>query len=283
MIRNNFFSSLCIPAFVTFFMVSLVNADTETFDKTYDVSSGTRLEIRNRNGDIDIQGWNRSQIKVHATKKTKWGGKLKNVEIQVSQGADFMIETVDLVKNPRVIVSYDLRVPVNVVVKLVRTANGKIELEAIHGDTKVETSNGKIVIKDTVGDIDAHTSNGPIEVNDVEGFVSAHTNNGAINVKGATGVIELISSNGAIETEVHAIGENGLRVRTNNGAIVLNIISNLNADLEAKTSNGKIKLDGLEVLVKEISKSALHGKIGNGGKKISCKTSNGSILLKKLE
>ena len=283
MIRKSIFSSLCITAFVTFFIVSLVSADTETFDETYEVSSGTQFEIRNRNGNVNIQGWDRSQIKVHATKKIHWGGKLENVEIQVSQGSDFKIETIYLVKNPRVSVSYDLRVPVNVVVKLVRTSNGKIELEATHGDTEVETSNGKIEVKDAVGDIDAHTSNGAIEIKDVKGFVSAHTSNGAINVERATGVVELETSNGAIETEVPAIGENGLRVRTSNGTIELNLASDLNVDLEAKTSNGKIKLDDLEVIVKEISKNTLRGKIGEGGKKISCRTSNGRIVLKKLK
>ena len=89
--------NLSITAFVTFFIVSLVGADTETFDETYEVSSGTRFEIHNRNGSVNIQSWDRSQIKVHATKKTKWGGKLKNVEIHVSQDADFKIETIHLV------------------------------------------------------------------------------------------------------------------------------------------------------------------------------------------
>ena len=74
-----------------------------------------------------------------------------------------------------------------------------------------------------------------------------------------------------------------MRVSTSNGAIELNLASDLNADLEAKTSNGKIKLDDLEVVVKEISKNILRGKIGKGGKKISCQTSNGGIVLKKLK
>ena len=115
------------------------------------------------------------------------------------------------------------------------------------------------------------------------GDIDAHTSDGAINVEGATGVVELVTSNGPIKTEVPAIGENGLRVRTSNGAIKLNLASDLNVDLEAKTSNGKIKLDELEVVVKEISKNTLRGKIGKGGKKISCRTSNGGIVLKKLK
>ncbi len=77
--------------------------------------------------------------------------------------------------------------------------------------------------------------------------------------------------------------QSGLRVRTSNGAIELNLASDLNVELEAKTSNGKIKLEDLEVVVKEISKNTLRGKIGRGGKKISCRTSNGGIVLKKFK
>ena len=87
---------------------------------------------------------------------------------------------------------------------------------------------------------------------------------------------------GTPETDVPDIGENGARIRTSNGAIELNLSSELNVNLEAKTSNGKVKLDGIEVTVNEISKNTLNGKIGQGGKKISCKTSNGSITLRKL-
>ncbi len=102
-------------------------------------------------------------------------------------------------------------------------------------------------------------------------------------MEGADGVIELETSNGAIEAEVPAIGDNGLRVRTNNGKIELYLASDLNVDIEAKTSNSDIELDEIEVIAQEISRNWLRGKIGNGGKKLSIKTSNGGITLRKLE
>ena len=283
MIQKSIFTNLFITMFITFFIVSSASADTETFDETYEVSFGTLFEIRNHNGSINIQGWDRNQIKVHATKKTKRGGKLENVDIQVSHGENFKIETIHVVKNPRVSVSYDIRLPVNVKVILVKTSNGKITLEATYGDTEVKTSNGTIEIEDAVGDINVHTSNGAIVIKAVKGYVRAYTSNGTINVKNVTGVAELETSNGAIKTDVPAVGENGLRIRTSNGAIELNLGRDLDVDLEVRTSNGKIKFDDLEVVVNEISKNAFSGKIGKGGKKISCRTSNGSIVLKALK
>lgn len=272
---------LCI-AVAGLFIVPAIGAETETFDRVYDVSPGTIFEILNRDGSIDISGWDQSRIKIHAVKKTRWGGKLENVAVEVSTGADFRVETIHVVRNPKVSVSYDIKVPFNVIVKSVGTSNGAIELKGSHGDTEISTSNGTIEVEDSKGDIDASTSNGTIKIKDVTGYVSARTSNGSIRVERTTGVVVLETSNGTIETDVRGVGENGLRVRTSNGAIELNIDPALDIDLEAKTSNGKITVKDLEVVVQEISKTSLRGRLGEGGKKVSCRTSNGAIELSSL-
>jgi DUF4097 and DUF4098 domain-containing protein YvlB len=102
-------------------------------------------------------------------------------------------------------------------------------------------------------------------------------------VESVDGVIELETSNGAIEAEVPAIGDNGLFVRTNNGKIELYLAADLNVDIEAKTSNSDIELDQIEVVAQQISRNRLRGRIGLGGKKISCRTSNGAIRLGRLK
>ena len=273
---------LCITGILNFILVSSVIAVTETFEETYEIASGSVFEIRNRDGKIRIEGWNGGQVNVRAVKESRWGGKLDNVKIQVLPGEHFSIETIHLVDNPKVSVSFDIQVPIDVKIERVITSNGKIVLDRTHGDTTVESSNGKIEIEDAVGNISASTSNGAISINRVKGFVSAETSNGAIEVEGVEGVVSLETSNGAISADVPAIGNNGLRVRTNNGKIEINLASDLNADIEAKTSNSNIELDGIEVVAREISRSRLRGKIGEGGKKIICKTSNGAIILGKL-
>lgn len=274
---------LWFTCLLSLIVVSSVMADSETFDETYKIMPGSVFEIRNRDGKIRVEGWDRDQVKVHAIKTTRWGGKLDNVKIQVRPGKNISVETVHLVNNPKVSVAYDVRVPISVKVERVITSNGKIVLTKTYGDAEVETSNGKIVIDDVVGNISASTSNGAIEISQVKGFVSAETSNGAIDVEGVEGVTSLETSNGAIKAEVPAIGNSGLRVRTNNGKIKLDLASDLNADIEAKTSNSDIELDEIEVIAREISRNRLQGKIGKGGKKISCKTSNGAIVLGRLK
>ena len=264
-------------------IVPVANAETESFEKAYEVNPGTRFEILNRDGGIDITGWGQNSIEIHAVKKTRWGGKLENVSIEVSPGQDFRVETIHVVRNPKVSVRYDIKVPFNVVIKSVQTSNGEIELEGTHGDTEIITSNGTIEVEDAEGDINASTSNGTIEIKGVNGYVNARTSNGAISVEQTKGVVDLETSNGAIEVEVRGVRGKGTRLRTSNGAIELKIDAMLNIDLDAKTSNGKITVEDLEVVVQEISKTSLRGRLGEGGSRVSCRTSNGAIELRSLK
>ena len=249
----------------------------------YFVSPGTGFDILYRVGLFDISGWVQDWLIIHAVKKTRWGGKLENVAIEVLSGADFRVETIHVVRNPKVSVNYDIKVPFNVVVKSIQTSNGAIDLEETRGDTEIRTSNGTIEVEGSEGNIGANTSNGSIEIEDVKGYVSARTSNGSISIEGTTGIVELETSNGTIDAEVREVGEHGTRLRTSNGAIKVEIDPALNIDLEAKTSNGKISVEDLEVVVKEMSKTALRGKLGDGGRKVSCRTSNGAIKLKILK
>ena len=130
MFRKTILFCLCI-AVAGLFIVPAIGAETETFDRVYDVSPGTIFEILNRDGSIDISGWDQSRIKINAVKKTRWGGKLENVTIEVSTGADFRVETIHVVRNPKVSVDYDIKVPFNVIVKSVGTSNGAIELSGL--------------------------------------------------------------------------------------------------------------------------------------------------------
>lgn len=283
MTRKSSFLPVMVISLFLFFALSAANAATETFDETYHVKPGTRLELRNRNGSVTIQGWGQPNVKVTAEKETRWGGKLKNVEIKVTLGETMTIETIHLVKNPKVSVAYDVRVPTGVIVGEVRTSNGKIEINGTQGNATVETSNGKIEIENVRGDIEARTSNGKIEIEDVDGLVSAETSNGNIEIENVGGIQNAETSNGSIEAEIPAIHDDDIRIRTSNGPIQLYLSPDLNANIEVKTSNGKIAVRNLEIVTSDISETKLTGKIGNGGPTLYGKTSNGSIEILRLD
>lgn len=277
--------SMCVAVtmlFLLFFGMSTVYADTETFHETYEVSSGTPLTVLNKNGAIRISVWDKDSVDVVAEKKTQLGGNLNNVKIEVTVGETMTIETVYLVKNPRVSVKYTISVPAQVVVESVKSSNGAITLNEVSGDVTAETSNGVIEITGNKGNVNAKTSNGAIELNRIDGYVEARTSNGTIRIAGVSGLVAAETSNGSISTEVPDI-QNDTHIKTSNGPIKVYLPAELDANLELKTSNGKIGLHEIEILTSEVSETSLKGRIGDGGSLLYIKTSNGSIDVYRLE
>jgi len=238
-------------------------AITEEFKETYEVESGTKLNVSNKNGGISISKWENSCVEVFAIKKTYLNeDELKKVEIIINRENDeFNIKTEYLTKNPKVSVSYEIKVPFGILVNDILTSNGKISLQGTTGNSILKTSNGKIFVRN------------------VDGIINAKTSNGKISILETKGIIQALTSNGKIEVELPDIIEQDIDISTSNGAIKIYLSPETNAELEMKTSNGKISLNDIKLVVSKISSTHVKGELGNGGNRINIRTSNGSINL----
>jgi DUF4097 and DUF4098 domain-containing protein YvlB len=242
---------------------------TEEFREAYEVSPGTKLQVINVNGDIELKKWDKDYVEVHATKKTNRDrDELAKVRVEVVTGDELEIRTEYLEKNAHVSVDYRVRVPGYVVVQKVSTSNGDIELKEIKGDAKVMTSNGDVDLKDVVG------------------IVQVQTANGGIDIRGATVIIEARTSNGDILAQIRQILDGGVEIATSNGSIDLFVSGKLNADLNCATSMGEVSIDDIGLQSRFTTRTGssvqLRGLIGKGGALIQVQTSNGDIRLKGL-
>lgn len=238
---------------------------TEEFRNTYEVESGTKLEVDNINGAITVTSWDNDQVEVYALMKTQYGqSELDKVSIEVSTGTKIVVKT----KHPtlgtaRVSVEYEIKVPAEVTVE------------------RLETTNGVIVLKGTTGDTTLHSSNGGITVKDVDGSVKASTSNGFIEIEDTTGVREVTTSNGWVKVEIPALS-NDLDIATTNGAVTAYVAADLDADVVMSTTNGKVSVHDIQLTIKESSATRLEGTLGDGGYDLTIETSNGNIDLYKL-
>ena len=276
---------------------------TEEFYQTYQPAKGLKVNVSNKNGKVVIQTWEEDYIDIYAIKKTRKNEKeLEKVEINLLEIDGLTIETKYLSEHPvpKVSVSYEIKVPEDVLLGDIQSSNGKIEIKGVRGESKLSTSNAKIIVYDFDGNLTLHTSNGPINVEDVTGTVTARTSNARITIEDVAKSVKATTSNGTIEIEdspiitevitsnakirVEIIDlENDVNFITSNGEIKLYFSSSLNANIEATTSNGRINLSDLEVITRSISKNSLSGRIGEGGYTIIARTSNASINLYSIE
>lgn len=245
---------------------SAMREETQEFHEVFAVKPDMSLSVKNKNGSVNIQTWDKDSIDVFALKKTRSGRReLKKVKIKIEQEDKILIRSDYTNMLARVSVNYEIKIPRTLVVDQVETANGSVNLTGVKGDVTAITSNGKVVL------------------NMVDGYVTATTQNGAIDINGATGVVKATTSNGRISAEVLGIRNSGADFTVSNGNIGIFIADGLDVDVEMGTTNGKIDVHDVKVETTESTRTRIKGKIGQGGPRIYARTTNGNIDLYRLE
>lgn len=238
----------------------------ESFHKALPLEASGRFILKNTNGDIRIETWNKAEVDISAEKIAR-GHKenLEKVTIEVS-GRDgaVMVDTVyPKFRNLRVSVSYTVKVPEGVRLETVRSTNGDVDLIGRYGDVKASSTNGDIRLTGAAAAAALGTTNGSINAAEIEGPVDAHTTNGRITVA----VRQL---------------KGDVTARTTNGSITARLGGEINARLNVHTTNGHIETS-LPVTIKDLSQSRrrLEGTIGSGGPLIDLSTTNGSVTIER--
>ena len=222
-------------------------AITKEFNQSYPLQPGGSFELQNVNGTVEVQGWDRNEVEVHAVKTTKQKeSDLERVTIDVDAKPDAVSITTRYPQNEgvEVAVEYTIHVPRGAHLEHIGTVNGMLRIVGVEA---VE---------------DLHTVNGNIEVFEAGGSVHAHTTNGNVHLELA-----------------HLRDKNGATAETTNGSLVLAVPSNTQADLEARCLNGNFFSELPIALESSQRPREIHGKLGRGGVPIHLRTVNGGIRL----
>ncbi len=220
-------------------------AISKDFNQTYPLQPGGSFELQNVNGTVEVQGWDRDTVEIHAVKSAKQReSDLDRVSIEV----DAKPEAISLVtrypqdEGVEVVVNYTVRVPRGARVQHVGTVNGTLRVAGL----------------DAVEDL--HTVNGNIEVFESGGNVHAHTTNGSVQLELA---------------RLH--DKDGAAAETTNGSILLAIPTDTHADLEARSLNGSFSSELPLTMQGSQRPREVRGRLGNGGVPIRLNTVNGGI------
>ena len=301
------FCSLLLPAVVLVGCGDLGDFDRvkEDFHYSYAMDPGGRLDFDNRNGSVELAGWDRSTIDVSGTKSAPSREALRDVQIKVTVNGGNAVIATSWPENFRggYGVKFLVRVPRKTSLGRAQTTNGGVSIEDLEGGGTTTSTNGRIFLARTTGDFEARSTNASIEFDDCSGNMRAESTNGSIRARLKSGVVDARSSNGPIDlTLLSPPGDKSIRARTTNGSVTValaefhnNSVSmettngsvtvrlppDTDARLIADTSNANITNDlTLESHV-ESSRHHMSGNLGKGGPLISAHTSTGSIHIAK--
>src|SRR5258707_10194825 len=159
-------------------------AISKDFNQSYPLQPGGSLELQNVNGTVDVQGWDRNEIEVHAVKTAKEKeSDLERVSIEVDAKPEAISVATHYPQNEgvEVAVEYTVHVPRGARVEHIGTVNGTLRIAGVDSAEDLHTVNGNIEVYEGGGNVHAHTTNGNVHlelarIQDKKGATAETTN-----------------------------------------------------------------------------------------------------------
>lgn len=253
-------STLAIALTIALLSAGAASADSarDEFDQTFAFAAGSELTLRNTNGDVFIEAWDRDELQVRAVKRVKTRGSsaeeaLEELRIEIDvDGNGVEIDTIYPSwkrlfgwSGVSASVEYDVKIPKRADLRI-RTVNGEVEIAGVHGEIELSSTNGGLNVSESSGSVSASTTNGGIQV------------------------------------ELSEVSGSGMEFDTTNGGIRLHLPRSVQASISARTTNGSIETDFPISVSGTFRRNRLSGDINGGGPTIEMRTTNGSIRIRDL-
>ncbi|MCB0731870.1 MAG: hypothetical protein KDC88_12630 [Ignavibacteriae bacterium] len=234
----------------------------ENLVKTFPASPGENLQINTDPGNIDIETWDKNEVKIEVVSRKKY--EVENLVAEKSGNTiKFYLEVDDSWNNN---ITIKVKAPKKFNYDLESTG-GNINVGSdINGYLKAETEGGNINFANIIGEVNAETNGGNINGENVEANVKLHTNGGNIslgNIKKGKAEVDTYGGNisvGSVSSDLSAkthggsisVGDVGgnADVFTYGGHISIDKVSG-SASME--TYGGHLNLDGASGNVKAIT------------------------------
>ncbi len=185
--------------------------EQQIFEQTYPLSSGGQFVLENVNGSVQVVGWDRDEVEVHAVKTSQNDpSDLERVKIEVESRPGEVDVHTRYPDGPgvEVAVEYVIHVPNRVLLGSVGTVNGSVRVRGVEGQGELRSVNGNVEVLESSGRFNAHTTNGNLHL------------------------------------ELRHLGDGApMNLETVNGSVVLGLPSNASADLKVRSMNGDVRSD----------------------------------------
>jgi len=225
--------------------------ERETVNQVYDTGASPRLSLKNINGDLTVDGWDKNTIEVTAVKTAASKDDLDDIEIRFRKDGDNVRIVAEFVHGDHTYdrespsVDFTIHVPRGTEVDRVELVNGDVELTNIAGDVEASSVNGRVAGEKLGGDV---------------------------NLSAVNGDVSLVATG----------GPTSIRMNSVNGEVTLVLPKKFDARIEAGTLHGDITtIDGLDVDATSFTGSSMKGIIGKGTMKVDLNTVNGSIAIRR--
>ncbi|WP_243303567.1 DUF4097 family beta strand repeat-containing protein [Geothrix oryzisoli] len=244
-------------------VIQPAKAEKTTETRTVPLAAGSKLKVKNVNGFIHVEAWDREEVQFTGEFKPSSQDEQVKVVIEADKngleirGEYPKHEGWGSYRGPSC--QMTLKVPRRVVPSL-------------------ESVNGEVALSGTQGAATLTTVNGGVRATDLEESLKATTVNGAVTLERVRGGLLLKTVNGGIKGMGLDGQGHGVEAGTVNGGIHLQI-GGLKGRLTATTMNGGITFNAKGAEQVEVTKRKVSAVFPGGDQAIHLSTVNGGIIL----
>lgn len=178
-------------------------------------------------------------------------------------------------------VNFTVKVPKGVNLA-VGSGNGDVTVTSAPAEVHASSGNGRVRVA-AGGPVNATSGNGDVRVERAGGPVKASSGNGRVTVATTRGPVNANSGNGDVEVTMDAIADvaDDMELSSGNGTITVTVPADFAGELDASTGSGKFYTDFPLTLRGRIDPQRVRATIGKGGRRISMRSGNGDVELRK--
>ncbi len=276
---------------------------SESFEKTFTVSSPARLNLSNIRGSVEIRPGPEGVIHVIAAKQTGWGDP-KSTEIEMTQEADGSGKVAThypeawwgwIIGSFPCSVDYTVEAPRNCSLKVNGVSNsakaagfegefdfhsvsGEMTLRDLKGPMKISTVSGKLELEALAGEMRLHTVSGRIAGRRLEGRLHLDTVSGRVGLEESNLIsAEAGTVSGGMDFQT-PLGEGPYRFNSVSGDVQLLVPAETRCSAELHAVSG-----GINTRLPATSTSRRNGaqmvEIQGGGVKVYAHSVSGNLSL----
>jgi Putative adhesin len=262
-------------------------------DQTVNVAKGTKLDVNNFAGDVNVKVWDRDAVRVEVTHSDR-------ETIDIRQEEQMLRVRGRSNRGPMRSLDYTITAPSWMAINVSGTyadttltgVGGDVTIETTRGDIKVSGGSGFISLKSVQGEISLEKAKGRIEIRgvnegihlaDINGDLSAETTNGSIILDRIdSGNVDLYTVNGNISYDGPMKDKGVYRLTTHNGMIAMPVPERANATITLRTYNGGIRSSfQLPGDTGERRNKRMTLTLGNGSAHVELESFGGTIALRR--
>ena len=284
-----------LPLAIGALSTSLTAFAQETIERTVPAEPKGEVEIVNVSGDVQVRGWDRKEVQVHAD----LGHGVEKLDVQSQKGRT----TINvIVQGHRKAGHTDLVVEIprdsTLLIKTVSAdqtitdVRGVQRLQAVSGSINTRVSGEEFTIRTISGDVIVNGNGKPsmATVNTVSGDVTLANIAGELSLETVTGDMQVVmptlargriqTTNGDLRLQATLAKDARLDAEAVNGDLSFQLRPPVNAEFDIETFNGEIDncFGPKSERANEFAPgNALRFKEGQGGARVRIKTLNGGV------